>query len=744
MPAAESVQSVVDVLFPVAVDTAYSYVAPAAMGLVPGAFVEAPLGPRRAIGVVFAQRPAPPGASNLRAVAARLDISPLGDRLRDFIDWVARWGMSPRGMVLRMAIRAPFHAAPEPKRVGLRLTGAAPARLTPARERTLAAAQAGGLMTKAALAKAAGVSASVIDGLIRQGVFTLETLAPEPAAPVGDPDFRQPLLSQDQAAAAAELAKAVLAQSFSVTLLEGVTGSGKTETYFEAIAAALRAGRQTLVLLPEIALTSQFVDRFGARFGAAPVEWHSGIGAARRARIWSAVASGEAKIIIGARSALFLPFQSLGLVIVDEEHDGAYKQEDGVVYHARDMAVVRGRIEQCAVILASATPSIETRVNADQGRYRRLVLKDRFGGRAMPKIEAVDMRLKPPPRGKWISPALIAALADNLGKGQQSLLFLNRRGYAPLTLCRSCGHRFQCPNCAAWLVDHRFRKALICHHCGHMERRPELCPNCEAVESLMACGPGVERLEEEAAELFPDARLMILSSDLAGGAERLRAEFEAVARGACDIVIGTQLVAKGHNFPGLTLVGVIDADIGLTSGDPRAAERTFQLLQQVTGRAGRFETPGRALVQSFQPEHPVMRAILSGDSEKFYAEEIEQRRRAGLPPFGRLAALIVSGNDAASAEAFARALARAAHDLPRSDGWTLAAAGGLPTEGELSLLGPAEAPIAILRGRHRFRLLIRAPRSSDLQGFLNALLAAGPPQRGGVNAAIDIDPQSFL
>jgi primosomal protein N' (replication factor Y) len=527
-------------------------------------------------------------------------------------------------------------------------------------------------------------------------------------------------------------------------LLEGVTGSGKTEVYFEAIAAAVRDGRQALVLMPEIALTAQFLDRFAARFGARPAEWHSSVGARKRARVWNALARGEVKVVAGARSALYLPFSDLALIVVDEEHDAAYKQEDGVSYHARDMAVVRGQIEGCAVILASATPSIETRVNAEQGRYERVRLDGRYQGRALPRLQAVDMRLEPPARGKWISPRLKTALAAALGRGEQGLLFLNRRGYAPLTLCRSCGHRFQCPNCTAWLVDHRFRRALVCHHCGHIERRPPLCPNCEAADALTACGPGVERLAEEAAEAFPDARTMVLSSDFPGGAERLRNELDAISRGECDLIIGTQLVAKGHNFPLLSVVGVIDADIGLSSGDPRAAERTFQLLQQVTGRAGRFDTRGEALVQTFQPEHPVMRALLSGDAEAFYAEETQQRLRAGLPPFGRLAALIVSGKDAASAEGHARALARAAYELPPSLSWRLAPAGGLPNDEEIRLLGPAEAPIAIIRGRHRFRLLVRAPRHADLQGFLRALLAAGPKARGGVAVAVDIDPQSFL
>jgi primosomal protein N' (replication factor Y) len=736
--------AIADVLVPVAIDHSYSYRVPSNIPVAPGDFVEVPLGTRMTNGVVWETRPGVAPRSNLKAIAARLDIPPLSPASRKFIDWVARWTLSPRGMVLRMATSAPLRAAPEPARAGVRLAGPPPRRMTPARARVLAAAEGGLAFSKAALADAAGCSSGVIDTLIGDGVLEAIALPPEPVAAGCDPSYAKPALEAAQQEAAGILIERVKSHDFSVTLLEGVTGSGKTEVYFEAVAAALEAGRQSLILMPEIALTAQFLDRFAARFGARPGEWHSGVSERKRARLWRAVALGDAKVIAGARSALFLPFTDLALIVVDEEHEAAYKQEDGVPYHARDMAVVRGQIEKSAVILSSATPSIESRVNAAQGRYGHVKLATRFNAKALPDIAAIDLRTGAAARGKWIAPRLKEAISKALARGEQALLFLNRRGYAPLTLCRSCGHRFQCPNCTAWLVEHRFRRVLMCHHCGHVERRPTLCPACEAPESLTACGPGIERLAEEAATLFPRAKILTLSSDFPGGAERLRTEIEAIARGECDIVIGTQLVAKGHNFPHLSLVGVIDADIGLTSGDPRAAERTFQLLQQVTGRAGRFATEGRALVQTWQPEHPVMRALLSGDSERFYEEETSQRRRAGLPPFGRLAALIVSGKTAASTEVFARALVRAAYTLPPSEGWTLTPAGGLPKPHELTLLGPAEAPIAVIRGRHRFRLLVRAPRASNLQGFLRAWLAAGPPEKGGVRVAIDVDPQSFL
>ena len=520
---------VADVLVPVAVDTSYSYKVPAGMALEPGDFVTVPLGTREATGVVWATRRSVAG-SNLKSVREKRDLPALGAPLRKFVDWIARWTLAPRGMVLRMGIRAPDNAGPEPVRIGLRLAGPPPERMTPARARVIAAAEGGLAFRKSALAEAAACSQGVIDSLVDEGTLEAIALPPEPVALPPDPSFGETLLEEDQREAGEALAASVATGKFSVTLLEGVTGSGKTEVYFEAVAAALKAGKQALILMPEIALTAQFLDRFAARFGARPAEWHSGVAARKRARAWFGVAAGEVRVVAGARSALFLPFRELGLIVVDEEHEAAYKQDDGVAYQARDMAVVRGQLEQACVVLASATPSIESRVNAEQGRYKKLTLATRYGGRALPDISAIDLRANAAPRGKWISPILCEAVRDTIGKGEQALLFLNRRGYAPLTLCKSCGHKFQCPNCTAWLVEHRFRRALVCHHCGHVERRPDTCPECETPDALTPCGPGVERLADEVAEAFPGARALVLSSDFPGGTERLRRELEEIAK----------------------------------------------------------------------------------------------------------------------------------------------------------------------------------------------------------------------
>ncbi|MGB6654122.1 MAG: primosomal protein N', partial [Xanthobacteraceae bacterium] len=518
--------------------------------------------------------------------------------LRSFVDRVSNYTLSSRGLVLRMCLRMGEHLGAERERTGVRLAGAPPQRLTTPRRRVLELLADGMVRGKTEAAREAGVSAGVIDGLIDEGTLETVVLPPEPVAEKPDPDFAVTDFTADQAAAATELKATVAQGGYAVTLLDGVTGSGKTEVYFEAVADTIRAGRQSLILMPEIALTAQFLDRFAARFGVRPAEWHSELSSRKRARTWRAVAEGDVSVVVGARSALFLPYANLGLIVVDEEHDQAYKQEDGVHYHARDMAVVRGHIAQIPVVLSSATPSLETEVNARRGRYARLSLPERFGGQRMPSVEDIDLRTERPPRGRFIAPTLAGAIKTALEREEQALLFLNRRGYAPLTLCRACGFRFSCPNCDAWLVDHRFRRMLVCHHCGFAMPHPANCPKCQAVDSYAAVGPGVERLEEEVRELFPDARVLVLSSDLVASVERMREEFAEVAAGKFDIVIGTQLVAKGHHFPMLNLVGVIDADLGLANGDPRAAERTFQLLHQVVGRAGRDAGVGHGYLQT--------------------------------------------------------------------------------------------------------------------------------------------------
>lgn len=720
----------VPVLLPLALDAPYDYLVPEGLSVAPGDFVRVPLGNAERLGVVWAGdlakgRPqVDPG--KLRPIVDRLDMPRLGEKALAFAEWVAGYTLSPPGMVLRMMMSAPEAFVPPPPRYGYRLAGPPPDRMTGARSRVLETMADGLCWPKTAAAATAGVSSSVIEGLAKAGTLVREVL-PEAAIPRPDPSAVRPTLSASQQGVADELIQAVRSADFSVTLLDGVTGSGKTEVYFEAVAAAVESGRQALVLLPEIALTGQFIDRFRRRFGEPPVEWHSAVTSRVRGRIWRAVAEGKVPVVVGARSALFLPFTDLGLIVVDEEHDPAFKQEDRVVYQARDMAVVRGSLGSAPVVLTSATPSIESHVNAEQGRYRHLHLTERYSGAALPDIEAIDLRQHPPERGKWLSPVLAEAVETVVADGQQALLFLNRRGYAPLTLCRRCGHRFACPQCSAWLVEHRFRRRLRCHHCGHTVPIPESCPSCGAEESLVPCGPGVERIAEEVAERYPDARVAILSSDLVPNVASLREVLDRIERRDADIVIGTQLVAKGHHFPGLALVGVVDGDLGAGQGDPRAAERTYQLLHQVTGRAGRESIGGRGLIQTHSPDNPVIEALVSGDRDRFLEAEITARRDAGYPPFGRLASLIVTARDGPRAEAHARAVARAA-----------------PPATKILVLGPAEAPLAVVAGRHRFRLLVKAAKEADIQSYVRRWLAQAPTPRGGVRVSIDIDPYNFL
>lgn len=720
---------VVPVLVPLPVPGAYSYAVPEGVHVEPGSVVQVPVGPRQLIGVVWdGDNDDRLDPKKLRPITLVFDCPPLSKEMRDFVDWVASYTLSPPGLVARMAIRAPAALDPAPMVEGLRYLGGQPERLTPARARVLDIVGEEEIpWTRSGLAHAAGVSMSVVDGLTAQGIFETVFLAPPPVVARPDPDYTSPRIEGPQKQASVEILESIRAGGFSTSLIDGVTGSGKTEVYFEAIAETLRRGKQVLILLPEIALTSSFLERFQERFGAKPGEWHSDLAPRMREKVWRGVVTGEVKVVAGARSALFLPFEDLGLIIVDEEHDPAYKQEDRVFYNARDMAVVRARIGDFPIVLVSATPSVESQVNGLAGRYNTVHLPTRFGDAAMPDLHLIDMRRHPPERGGFLSPVLLRAMKKTLERNEQSLLFLNRRGYAPLTLCRVCGHRFQCPQCSSWLVEHRFKSQIQCHQCGYSERTPEACPECGTFDHLVACGPGVERIAEEVEKHFPEARTIVMSSDLLGGVKRMRIELEAIAKGEADIVIGTQLVAKGHNFPLMTLVGIVDSDLGLSNGDPRAAERTFQLLSQVTGRAGRTGLKSHGLLQTFQPQHPVMQAIVSGDAGAFYEREIAEREKAILPPFGRLASLIVSADTRADAETHARGLRAAA---PKVTG--------------ISVLGPAEAPLALVRGRHRFRLLVHGRRNSDMQAFLRAMLENGPKQRGSVQIQLDIDPQSFL
>jgi primosomal protein N' (replication factor Y) len=703
------------------------YRVPESMAIEPGSIVVVPLGPRQLIGVAWEADRLPTNEvpdSRLRPLAGVVEMPPIAAPLRRLCEWTADYYLAPLAAVLRMVLPSSAALAGSRQLIEYRRTSLVPDRLTPQREKAIAALE-GRQGTIRELADHAGVSDAVLRGLVNAGALEAVAVDADRALACPEADHAPPELNDDQRAAAQSLASSV-GKGFDPVLLDGVTGSGKTEVYFEAIAECLRQGRQALVLLPEIALTEPFLKRFEARFGCAPVAWHSDLRSSQRRRAWRGIASGEAAVTVGARSALFLPYHNLGLIVVDEAHEPSFKQEDGVQYHARDTAVMRAKFEDIPIILSSATPAIESKHMVEIGRYREVSLSERFAGASLPDISAINLTQDPPPRGHWLAPQLVSEIEANLERGEQSLLFLNRRGFAPLTLCRHCGHRFQCPNCTAWMVEHRLMHRLACHHCGHVMPPPKACPECGEEDSLVACGPGVERIADEVAKLFPEARTAIVTSDTIWSPLRAAEFVGAMEAGAIDVVVGTQLVTKGYHFPNLTLVGVVDADLGLAGGDLRAAERSFQQIQQVAGRAGRGDKPGRVFVQTHDPDAPVIAALVKGDAAGFYTAETQSRRDAAMPPFGRLAAIIVSAEDASEAESVAR---RIGHAAPEVEGMTV--------------FGPAPAPLAMLRGRHRQRLLVHAKRSLDVQDVIRDWLA-DIEWSAKVRVSVDVDPYSFL
>ena len=707
---------------------ALDYTVPDCLTVEYGQVVECPLGPRTIIGIVWEAERLPGNevpSEKLRPISGLYPIPPLPGPLRRLIEWVADYYVAPLSSVARMALSSGGALRGPASMTEYRLTGGMPERMTPQRQKAMEALE-GEQATIRELSGLAGVSEGVLRGLVNQGVLEPVSVDIDRPYDAPQPDYARVDLNAHQAEASATFTQAVEAASFTPFLLDGVTGSGKTETYFEPVAQALKMGGQVLVLLPEIALTENFLHRFEDRFGAKPVLWHSSLKSTERRRAWRSVANGEAQVVVGARSALYLPFAKLALIVVDEAHETSFKQEDGVRYNARDVAVMRAHFEQIPVILASATPALESLQMAESGIYRKVDLPSRFGGATLPSIDLIDLTQEKPPHSMWLAQRLVDGIEERLERKEQSLLFLNRRGYAPLTLCRNCGFRYQCPNCSAWLVEHRFTRRLACHHCGHEAPSPANCQECGEPDCLVACGPGVERIADEVAERLPEARVFVATSDTLNSPGRAADFIAQVDAGEIDVIVGTQLVTKGFHFPDLTLVGVVDADLGLEGGDLRAGERTYQQIAQVAGRAGRSEKPGEVLIQTRHPEASVIEALAAGDRDAFYAIETEMRREAGAPPFGRWAAIIISSEDETEAREAARRIGDAR-----------------PQVADCVILGPAPAPMAMLRGRYRYRLLLNARRSVQLQDVIRQWLGAidHPP---GVRVGVDIDPYSFV
>ena len=859
----------VEVLLPLPFGHGFDYRVPAGMQVEPGDYVWVPFGRREALGVVWG-----PGAGDISpekiksVLRVAAHVPPMRAAMRKFIDWVSWYNMAPRGNVLKMAIPI-ADALKAPKEEALYVLGSnivtsfcgltaesspaeqldaaiksqndgvnkthATIKITPARQRIIAYLSDNTPRSISDITTHAGVSAPVVREFLKAGglaesgswIVNREKITKHiPPATIHDPRLMTPYSLSPEQQNAADLLSENAANGFQVTVLDGVTGSGKTEVYFDTIARLLssdaggalattpapaegeRSGGnsltpQILVLLPEISLSIQWLSRFKARFGFEPVMWHSEVSQAKKRDAWQKLATGEARIVVGARSALFLPFQNLSLIVVDEEHDASYKQEEGVIYQGRDMAVARAREEKIPIVLVSATPSLETTVNMQQFRYKPVHLGARYAEAAMPTLEAVDMRSEKMPSSQFLSTRLRSAMAQTIVDGGQVMLFLNRRGYAPLLLCRTCGHRFQCPECQAWLVLHkkkfqvsgsRFQEgesaetsnlkpqtSLLCHHCGHRAPVPPDCPACHAKDSFHACGPGVERLAEELKTFMPDARVGVLTSEsaaivkngsISGGAlattprsegersggdpsppDSISAIIRAMESHQLDILIGTQMIAKGHHFGKLALVGVVDADMGLTGGDLRASERTYQLLHQLSGRAGREKHKGHVILQSYMPEHPVMQALLGGDRDLFMELEKHMREDAAMPPFGRLASLVIEGRDEGRVMAFCRELARCTPGREQALGIRHSGLGSnkaistSPTPNPQSpmplILGPAPAPLARLRGKSRWRFLVKAPRGFNLQEYMHNWLNSVeiPPS---LRIKVDVDPYSFL
>ncbi|PZQ47845.1 MAG: primosomal protein N' [Micavibrio aeruginosavorus] len=723
--------AVKSVLVPYPVDKAYDYDVPAGIGAGDGDYVVVPLGQRTVPGVVWGGSGGDKvDAKKLKSVVSNYDLPPMPEAHRKFLDWAAHYTMTPLGQFLKLSLSVPA-ALEKPKDIrayriadGMQQTKDG---LSPAAKRVIDVAKDGLARKQSELAREAGCGTSVIKTLVEKG-YLIETALAEPP-PCRRPDMERhgATLSPSQKKAADHLTGEIEKNIFCASLLDGVTGSGKTEVYFEAIAAALKAGKQALILLPEIALSNAFLGRFKDRFGCAPALWHSSLSDHQRKVTWRGVASGESRVVVGARSALFLPYKDLGIIVVDEEHDPAYKQEEGVIYNARDMAVVRAHMGKIPVVLVSATPSLETMQNVWLGKYEHLHLPDRHGGAGLPDVHIVDLKADKPERQHFISPTLAAAMKKTITEDNgQVLLFLNRRGYAPLTLCRSCGHRFECPRCTAWLIEHRKTNKLHCHHCGFDTRIPPTCPKCGEADTLVACGPGVERILEEVKETFPEARTVILSSDTAETHDQMKKILDDIREHRIDIIIGTQIIAKGHHFPRLTCVGVVDADLGLSGGDLRASERTFQLLHQVAGRAGREADKGHVYLQTYMPESRVMQALASNNRDEFLEVEAATREAAKMPPFTRLAGIIVSGRDEKLVIEVSKALGQSS---PHGQG--------------IQTLGPADAPMYRLRGKFRRRLLVRAEKNIDIQKSIDAWIG-DLKIPSTVRVQIDMDPQSFF
>ena len=673
--------------------------------------------------------------AKLKPILSVSQVPPIDSVSLKFLEQVSEWTMAPFGQVLRMMLCVPNALSKDSPVFGYTVSSSQgdSKQLSKARQKVISWCQSNPPVSASLIAKETGVSSSTINSMLKAGLLEKLEITSELIQNKQGVSFslRKAIeaaskikLSEEQALAANKMAADN--NRFNVSLLDGVTGSGKTEVYFDVVKRQILEGHQNLILLPEIALTASWVNRFKKWFGFTPYIWHSGISMSHKKRIWREINAGFPAVVVGARSALFLPFSNLGVIVIDEEHDAGYKQEDQVIYHARDMAILRAKHAKCPVILATATPSLESWTNAQLGRYRHIMLENRYGAATMPDIQTIDLRKFRPPSGKWMSALLLAEIEERLKSQQQILLYLNRRGYAPLAVCSDCGVKQSCHQCDSLLVTHRLSNQLRCHQCGIAHPFKNKCQSCEQTDSIQLVGPGVERLAEEVYQLFPEARVSILSSDTLTNPSQMETTIQSIENGEVDIIIGTQMVAKGHHFPKLTCVAVIDGDLGLSGGDLRAGERTYQMLTQVAGRSGREQQAGSVFIQTSEPSHPVLQALRSQKRDDYFELELAQRENAHMPPFTRLAALIFSSMNET-------ALAQYVKKLESQK----------PQFQNVFIYGPAPAPIYQIKGRFRVRFLINVPKQVNIQKIiLDWHSRVDMPSI--IKRQIDIDPYNFM
>lgn len=729
---------IVKVLIPNVANSGYDYRLTAPAGL--GTFVRVTVMNRPYIGVVYGI-----GDSGLPAAKIKNVSDVFSQKLAvEDLQWIqkmSQWTLMSPGAVLRLIVNVPDAFSPPRVEQLYSFIPNDSVRMTDSRQAVADAFASNDNepMSVSDIQNIAHVSSAVVRAMIKNGTLMQRDARPKAAPPVAIQykDTGTVKLNAQQSDAASAIGGAIDAGGFSVFLLDGITGSGKTQVYFDAAWRAYSRGAAVLLMMPEIALTAQFMSRFADRFGAPPVVWHSNLTAARRREIWRGVLNGDIKMVVGTRSALFLPWQNLGLIVVDEEHDTSYKQEDMGNYHARDMAVLRAKIAGFPVVLASATPSAETLHNVAQGKYGLLKLSSRFGGAVLPEIKTIDLRENRPaeymragddaqttPQTGMLSAPLCAAIEQNLTAGRQVMLFINRRGFAPIVQCKKCGWTAQCPDCSVSMTYHKHLGKLLCHMCGRTAPMPDTCPDCGAAVSMR--GAGLEKIQEEVAIKFPAARTALVSSDTIASRQALERLVAKMENREIDIVIGTQILAKGHHFPNLTLVGVVDADMGLFGTDFRAAEHTFQQLFQVAGRAGRGELPGTVLLQTYQPDHPVLRAICAGDRDAFMATDMAARRDAKMPPFGQLIALVVEGPKEAILQKYCADLAAAA-----------------PVANGAKIMGPIAAQVYQIRGLYRMRFLIAGDARANLQPLVSHWIAKVRTP-ANIRVKIDVGPVNFM